>query len=68
MKKRVDTLQHQEKLRDLAGRQAKLESESVVFSTVTGTVIGLEAEHGAESITVKLAVATTKENTHAARK
>ena len=68
MKQRVEMLQHQEKLRDLAGRQAKLEAEAVVFSTVTGTVIGLEAEHGAESITVKLAVATTKEMTHAARK
>jgi hypothetical protein len=35
---------------------------------VTGTVIGMETEHGAESITVKLAVATMKEDTHAARK
>jgi inner membrane protein len=62
MKQRVDALQHENKLRDLAGRHAKLEAETVVFSTVTGTVIGMETEHGAESITVKLAVATTKEN------
>jgi len=60
MKQRVDALQQQDKLRDLAGRQAKLEAETVVFSTVTGTVIGMETEHGAESITVKLAVATRK--------
>jgi hypothetical protein len=32
----------------------------VVFSTVSGTVIGLETEHGAESITVKLAVAVRR--------
>lgn len=63
MKQRVETLQHQDKLRDLAGRQAKLEAETVVFSTVTGTVIGMETEHGAESITVKLVVATA-ETTH----
>jgi inner membrane protein len=62
MKQRVDALQYEDKLRDLAGRQAKLEAETVVFSTVTGTVIGMETEHGAESITVKLAVATTKEH------
>jgi hypothetical protein len=68
MKQRVDALQQQDKLRDLAGRHAKLEAEAVVFSTVTGTVIGMETEHGAESITVKLAVATTKEEGHAARK
>lgn len=60
MKQRVAVLQQQEKLRDLAGRQAKLEAEAVVFSTVSGTVIGLETEHGAESITVKLAVAVGK--------
>jgi inner membrane protein len=60
MKQRVDALQHENKLRDLAGRQAKLEAETVVFSTVTGTVIGMETEHGAESIIVKLAVATIK--------
>jgi inner membrane protein len=58
MKQRVDALQQQDKLRDLAGRHAKLEAEAVVFSTVTGTVIGMETEHGAENITVKLAVAT----------
>jgi hypothetical protein len=62
MKQRVDALQHENKLRDLAGRQARLEAETVVFSTITGTVIGMETEHGAESIAVKLAVATTKEN------
>jgi inner membrane protein len=62
MKQRVDALQQQDKLRDLAGRHAKLEAEAVVFSTVTGTVIGMETEHGAESITVKLAVATVKES------
>lgn len=61
MKQRVDALQHENKLRDLAGRQAKLETEAVTFSTVTGTVIGMETEHSAESITVKLAVTTTKE-------
>ena len=67
MKQRVAVLQQQDKLRDLAGRQAKLEAEAVVFSMVTGTVIGMETEHGAESITVKLAVATTKEDTHGQR-
>jgi len=60
MKQRVDAFQYEDKLRDLAGRQAELEAETVVFSTVTGTVIGMETEHGAESITVKLAVATSK--------
>lgn len=68
MKQRVDALQHENKLRDLTGRQAKLETEAVTFSTVTGTVIGMETEHGAESITVKLAVSTRKEEDHAARK
>lgn len=68
MKQRVAVLQQQDKLRDLAGRQAKLAAEVAVFSTVTGTVIGMETEHGAESITVKLAVATTKEKDHAERK
>lgn len=67
MKQRVDALQQQDKLRDLAGRQAKLKAEVAVFSTVTGTVIGMETEHGAESITVKLAVATVKEKDHAER-
>lgn len=60
MKQRVDALQHENKLRDLAGRRTKLETEAVTFATVTGTVIGMETEHGAESITVKLAVATVK--------
>jgi inner membrane protein len=59
-KQQVEELQYKDKLRDLAGRQAKLEAEAVVFSTVTGTVIGMETEHGAENITVKLAVATAK--------
>lgn len=67
MKQRVAALQHQEKLRDLAGRQAKLAAEAVMFSTVSGTVIGMETEHGAESITVKLVVATAKEEDHAER-
>jgi inner membrane protein len=67
MKQRVDALQQQDKLRDLAGRHAKLEAETVVFSTISGTVIGMETEHGAESITVKLAVAMVKEKDHAER-
>jgi hypothetical protein len=68
MRQCIETLQHQEKLRDLAGRPAKLEAEAVVLPTVTGTVIGMEAERGAERIMVKPAVATTKEGTHATRK
>jgi inner membrane protein len=67
MKQRVDALQHENKLRGLAGRQTKLEAEAVVFSTVTGTVIGMETEHGAENITVKLAVATAKEEARGQR-
>jgi inner membrane protein len=56
----VEELQYQDKLRALAGRQAKLETEAVVFATVGGTVVGMETEYGAEHITVKLAVATVK--------
>lgn len=59
-KQKVDAVQHREKLRALTDRQQKLEGEAVVLANVSGKVISMEAEHGAESITVKLAVATTK--------
>jgi AAA ATPase-like protein len=59
-RQKVDAVQHREKLRALTDRAKKLESEAVVLANVSGKVISMEAEHGAEQITVKLAVATVK--------
>jgi hypothetical protein len=56
-KQKVDAVQHREKLRELTDREKKLESEAVVLANVSGKVISMEAEHGAEQITVKLAIA-----------
>jgi uncharacterized protein (UPF0335 family) len=57
-------VQHREKLRALTDRAKKLESEAVVLANVSGHVISMEAEHGAEHIMVKLAVAMNKEDEH----
>jgi inner membrane protein len=62
-RQKVETVQHREKLRALTDRTKKLEGEAVVLANVSGKVISMEAEHGAEHITVKLAVATEKEKT-----
>jgi inner membrane protein len=62
-RQKVETVQHREKLRALTDRAKKLEGEAVVLANVSGKVISMEAEHGAESITVKVAVATEKEKT-----
>jgi inner membrane protein len=59
-RQKVDAIQHREKLHALTDRAKKLESEAVVFANVSGKVISMESEPGVESITVKLAVATTK--------
>jgi hypothetical protein len=59
-KQKVDAVQHREKLRALTDRQQKLEAEAVILANVSGKVVGMETEHGADSITVKLAVATNK--------
>jgi hypothetical protein len=63
-RQRVDAVQHREKLRALTDRAKKLEGEAVVLANVSGKVISMEAEHGAEQITVKLAVAMSKEEDH----
>ncbi len=62
-KQKVDAVQHREKLRALMDREKKLEAEAIILANVSGKVISMEAEHGAESIIVKLAVATTKTET-----
>lgn len=59
-KQKVEAVQHREKLRELADRQQKLEAEAVVLANISGKVVGMETEHGTDSITVKLAVATAK--------
>jgi inner membrane protein len=64
-KQKVDAVQHRDKLRALTDRRQKLEAEAVVLANVSGKVISMEAEHGAESIVVKLAVATSKEEAYA---
>jgi hypothetical protein len=62
-KQKVDAVQHREKLRALMDREKKLEAEVVILANVSGKVISMEEEHGAESIIVKLAVATMKTET-----
>jgi inner membrane protein len=64
-KQKVDAVQHRDKLRALTDRRQKLEAEAVVLANVSGKVISMEAEHGAESIVVKLAVATSKGEAYA---
>jgi hypothetical protein len=64
-KQKVDAVQHREKLRALTDREKKLEAEAIVLANVSGKVISMEAEHGAESIVVKLVVATSKEDGYA---
>src|SRR6185369_10762664 len=56
-KQKVDAVQHRGKLRSLTDREKKLETETVVLANVSGKVISMEAEHGAEQITVKLVIA-----------
>lgn len=63
-RQKVESVQHREKLRALTDRAKKLEGEAIVLANVSGKVISMEAEHGAEQITVKLAVATSKEEEH----
>lgn len=63
-RQKVDSVQHREKLRTLADRAMKLESEAVVLANISGKVISMETEHGAEQITVKLAIAMNKESEH----
>lgn len=59
-RQKVESVQHREKLRALTDRAKKLEGEAVVLANVSGKVISMEAEHGAEHITVEIAVATSK--------
>jgi hypothetical protein len=63
-RQKVDSVQHREKLRTLADRAMKLVSEAVVLANISGKVISMETEHGAEQITVKLAIAMNKESEH----